>query len=135
MNFQDLVGHTILALTVDEHGAVVGIKTDRGEYVMFHVQDCCESVGVDSVTGDPQAMVGHVINSADVATNEESSSWGDSLTWTFYRLATHGGDVCVRWRGESNGYYSEEVDFAEVGSEYFAEFPHLPGLPLTETEQ
>ena len=95
--------------------------------VMYHEQDCCEQVYLDSCDS--------VTNGVDIYTDcdwceiEEVSSEGcgsktygarsngepwedDSFTWTFYKLKTNKGYDNMRWYGCSNGYYSESVDFA-----------------------
>jgi hypothetical protein len=79
----------------------------------YHDHECCESVGADDVIGDVADLVGYPMLiceqvSSDCAPEPKSA---DSYTWTFYRFATIKGTVTVKWLGESNGYYSEGVDW------------------------
>lgn len=82
------------------------------KFRMQHEQDCCESVYIESITGELNDLIGSEILRAkeETSTNKEASESG---TWTFYKLATRKGYVDIRWNGESNGYYSEYVSFLE----------------------
>lgn len=82
---------------------------------MYHSQDCCEHVYIESIVGDIRDLVGATIAMARESTNNDrdsedrNSDWDYSHTWTFYNLATSKGYVDIRWYGSSNGYYSEGV--------------------------
>lgn len=114
----DLVGRTLMRVTVSEDKERVTFTLDSGrEYAMSHTQNCCESVQLEEVIGDLDDLVGAPILAAEESTNSEEPKpheYSDSFTWTFYKLATIKGSVTLRWLGESNGYYSESVDFVEI---------------------
>lgn len=68
--------------------------------------------------GDISDLIGAPIARAEVVESEggdPAPEYPDSWTWTFYKLATIKGEVVMRWLGESNGYYSESVDFERTG--------------------
>lgn len=119
-DISDLINKTMVRVEQTEVGdedALV-METDDGMvYTFAHSRDCCESVTIESITGDLSDLVGSPLTMA-----EESSQDGkeagltfpneytpDSSTWTFYKFATIKGYVDVRFFGESNGYYSEGV--------------------------
>ena len=109
ISFSDLEGETIVK--VDESEEEIIFTTAEGQRIrMYHEQDCCESVTVEDVCGDWEDIINYQIYEADESTNEGSSNWGESETWTFYRLRTNHGGVTIRWYGTSNGYYSESVN-------------------------
>lgn len=115
-----LAGKTITSITgmVKGSDSVVFACDDGSEYLMFHSQDCCESVGLEDIEGDLSDLIGSpVVVAEEVSSDGHPAPPGDyieSYTWTFYRLATAKGFVVLRWLGESNGYYSESVDFAKT---------------------
>jgi hypothetical protein len=109
MQFADLVGHTLASVkaTDDEiHFELLGGKAHR----LYHSQDCCENVYVEEIHGDLDDLVGTPILLAEES-SENNPTASESGTWTFYKLATQKGHVTIRFNGESNGYYSEGVDF------------------------
>lgn len=66
-------------------------------------------------------MIGVPLLEAEEVTSEDENPDGvkipdfqDSFTWTFYKFGTAKGFVTITWYAESNGYYNENVSFAEV---------------------
>lgn len=118
VKFEELTGKTLT--NVEIKGDEVVFTTEAGEaYRLYHSQDCCESVAVEDVCGDLNDLIGSPLVEAEEVTSAENpegvtKEHQDSFTWTFYKLRTAKGSVVIRWYGESNGYYSESVDFARV---------------------
>jgi hypothetical protein len=114
-----LLGKTMVSVEADEVYALEFTTDDGRRYKLHHDQDCCESVTIESIVGDLADLVGTPLLIAEEIRGESPDGWEageytESYTWTFYKFATRKGYVDVRWFGESNGYYSESVDFAEV---------------------
>lgn len=112
-----LVGKTLSG--VENAGNEVTFTSDHGEvWRLYHVPDCCENVRVEDVVGNLADLIGSpILLAQEVSDADEpppAHEYVDSYTWTFYKLATVKGDVTIRFLGESNGYYSESVDFEVV---------------------
>jgi hypothetical protein len=116
--FETLKGQVVTKITASDD--TISFETQDGSsYLMYHSQDCCESVYVESIVGDLDDLLDSEVLLAEEVSNETPPDWtadkyAESYTWTFYKLATRKGYVDIRWFGESNGYYSESVEFAKV---------------------
>jgi hypothetical protein len=119
VEFSCLLGKKIVAWEGQAGDEEIKITTSDGaEYLLYHEQDCCETVSVEDIDGVPALLYGQPVLIAE-ETSHSASEGGktpegepveyESVTWTFYRIATELGGVVVRWWGSSNGYYSEAV--------------------------
>lgn len=99
---------TAIQRTDDE---IIFTRSDGRRVRMWHEQDCCEGVYIESIVGDLDALIGKPLTIAEMVSNysDDNKPHGDER-WTFYRLGTDFGNiVTIRWYGESNGYYSTAV--------------------------
>jgi hypothetical protein len=124
LQFSELVGKTLTKVEVDQSKEKISFFTDDGsQYFLSHEPDCCESVTVDDIVGDLNDLVGSPIVQAEESESDKHPEGSErlteeyqdeSFTYTFYRIATNKGSVTIRWYGNSNGYYSESVDFGKA---------------------
>jgi len=115
LNISEFKGKVFKSIDKKEEGGEDSIifTTDKGEvYKMSHEQDCCESVYIESINGDLKDLIDSPILLAEEVTETGDDGWY-TYTWTFYKIGTIKGTVTIRWNGESNGFYSEEVSIVE----------------------
>tara|TARA_R110001599_G_scaffold351797_1_gene584607 strand:+ start:55 stop:489 length:435 start_codon:yes stop_codon:yes gene_type:complete len=135
MEITELIGKTLTEV-INNDDELIFVCDNGDKYKLYHEQDCCESVTIEDINGDLADLIGKPILKAEEVSNDDfekafNDSFTlkegdyskkdkdgmyepDSCTWTFYKLATINGYVDIRWYGESNGYYSEGVDFSKV---------------------
>jgi hypothetical protein len=125
-DFSILLGKTLKSVVREEVDDIVFTQDDGKQYRMYHQQECCEEVYIESIVGDLADLVGNPILVAEVVqrSGDVSEQVTDRFnqsdgTWTFYKIATIKGHVDIRWVGSSNGYYSESVDFEEEAIEQY----------------
>ena len=111
MNIETLLGKTLTSVVNEDDERIVFTTNTGQRFALFHEQDCCESVRVEEIIGDLSDLVGSPITEA---AEETSAVETDDGTWTFYKIGTRKGSVTLRWLGESNGFYSESVNFGAV---------------------
>lgn len=114
MGIEELLGQTLVS--IEKYDDELIFKLSNGTtYKMHHMQDCCETVVIEDISGDLDDLLNTPILIAreSINTGSDEDNYG-SCTWTYYHLATLKGYVDIRWYGSSNGYYSERVDFERI---------------------
>lgn len=115
-----ILGKTMRKVWKGEYGrnnAIYFEQEDGEQFVLTHIQDCSETVEIESIDGDLDDLIGAPLLMAEEVIKVGGESTLESSTWTFYRFATVKGYVTVRFLGWSNGYYSEKVDWFYLSEE------------------
>lgn len=109
---EELKGKTITQIDgLEKYSEEVSIITsDNYKFILHHIQDCCESVCLEDYDIEAEELKNAKVINAYLETNHEEGICDDSCTWSFYRIVTDKGTLFMRWLGQSNGYYSEDVD-------------------------
>ena len=110
--FELVIGKTIVEVVgLKKQEESVTLKLDdKSEFEFYHEQDCCENVWLEDFEFSGKSIVGaKILDVILVSEKRDDTEWG-TMTWTFYKIQTDKGELFMRWCGESNGYYSEDVD-------------------------
>lgn len=113
VEFETLKGKILINIECKGDNEIQFTDSENNIYHMYHEQDCCEEVYIKDICGNLSHLLDSPITMAECIVNKgniDEDEWGTG-TWTFYKLATVKGYVTISWYGESNGYYSETVDF------------------------
>lgn len=122
--YDELLGEVLKDIKVNNVDEEIEFTMKNGKkYLFYHEQDCCEDVYIEDIAGKLEDLIGEPITMAHSCSEVDYlPKNGNSGTWTFYKFATIKGYVTIRWYGESNGYYSESVDFKRCDEEHSYRF-------------
>lgn len=105
---EELLNKILIDVEVIDNKQII-LSCDNGEkYMMEHEPISMEDVWLEDIGGDLENLLNSPILLAEEV-YEKGDPEDGSFTWTFYKFSTAKGYVTMRWYGESNGYYSEEV--------------------------
>jgi hypothetical protein len=116
VKFDVLVGEVLDAVDIDREKDQILLTTRSGrQFLIHHEQDCCETVEIVGQDGCFIRLVGKpIVEAREIAidTTKDDSYGTETTTTLIFRV--DGETVISRWVGDSNGYYSESVDIAEL---------------------
>ena len=99
----------VVGLKKQEDSVVLRLD-DKSELEFYHEYSCCENFWLEDFEFSGKSIIGaKILDVVLVSEKQDVTEWG-SMTWTFYKVQTDKGELFMRWCGESNGYYSEDVD-------------------------
>ena len=119
VEFSALVGEVLDSVDIDREENQILLTTRSGRrFVVYHEQDCCETVAISGQDGSFDKLIGKpIVEARDIAVDTSEEAIDSSQTTTILVFRVDDQTVISRWVGDSNGYYSESVDIAELISE------------------
>jgi hypothetical protein len=113
-NIASLVGETLTHIDCDGTSQIMLTTASGRQIMIYHEQDCCESVQIQDTEGNWHDLIGKVITDTDHDTTHTCGDCADSCTLSVLTFKVDDATVISRWIGESNGYYSEGVDLLDI---------------------
>ncbi len=116
VKFDVLVGEVLDSVDIDREENQILLTTRSGRrFMVYHEQDCCESVRMVGQNGSFDELIGKpIVEARDFAVDTSEEAIDSSQTTTTLVFRVDDQTVISRWIGDSNGYYSESVDIAEL---------------------
>lgn len=113
VNIDILEGQILTEVWETDDDIVFTTQEDK-RYKLYHNQDCCENVRINHISGDLNNLIDTPILSVIETIEDDNSDNYDVAQRTTYTFETAKGIVVINWLGTSNGYYSINVDFAQI---------------------
>jgi hypothetical protein len=116
VEFSALVGEVLDAVDIDREKDQILLTTRSGRnFLVYHKQNCCETVAISGQDGSFDKLIGKpIVEARDITVDTSEEAAGSSQTTTILVFRVDDQTVISRWIGDSNGYYSESVDIEEL---------------------
>ena len=114
--FSELQGKTLtnIKIKIEDEDTIIFECLTGEKFILLHNRDCCEKVTIKDIVGDTNNLLNTPILLAEEIIGKNTRNDYGSQTYSFYKLRTNKGSIDITWFGESNGYYSETVDFERI---------------------